>query len=311
MRRWIRGSDTPNHESEAHWRKGRTVLTGSERLGETSKRRWINVAVGGALLLVVVSAALFAPWLTPYEPGQQILERRLEPPSWSHLLGLDELGRDVLTRLLFGARVSVGVGLAVVLFAGALGTLFGAIAGYAGGRVDDLLMRISDVFLAFPGILLAIALVAVLGPALRHVILALVVIGWVGYARLVRGQVLQIRELEFVSAARACGVKSSVILWRHVLPNVLPTLMVQASLGMAGAILAEAGLSFLGLGIQPPTASWGAMIDGGRSHLLDAPHLALFPGLAILLTVMGLNFLGDGLVDALDPQSLSKRSAPQ
>jgi peptide/nickel transport system permease protein len=261
-----------------------------------------NLLVGGSLFALALAMALFAPWLAPYQPHEQLLERRLEPPSRSHPLGLDELGRDILSRLLFGARISFGVGLSVVLFAGSIGCLLGCIAGYFGGRVDAWLMRISDVFLAFPGILLAIALVAVLGPALRHVILALVVIGWVGYARLVRGQVLQIRELEFVLAARAGGASARRILWQHILPNVLPALMVQASLGMAGAILAEAGLSFLGLGIQPPTPSWGAMIEAGRSHLLDAPHLALFPGLAILLVVMGLNFLGDGLVDSMNPR---------
>ena len=258
--------------------------------------------IGLSLVAMVASSALLAPWIAPMDPTEQQLDRRLEGPSIEHPLGMDELGRDVFSRLLFGGRVSMMVGLAVVLLAGTAGTVVGSFAGYWGGRVDQLLMRVSDVFLAFPGILLAIALVAVLGPALRHVILALVVIGWVGYARLVRGQVLQIREQDFVVAARSMGVPSLWILFRHVLPNVLPTLTVQASLGMAGAILAEAGLSFLGLGIQPPTPSWGAMIDAGRSHLLDAPHLALAPGAAILLTVMGLNFLGDALVDALNPR---------
>jgi peptide/nickel transport system permease protein len=258
--------------------------------------------VGAVVVATVLLTALLAPWLAPYDPNDQDLERRLEPPSLEHPLGHDELGRDILSRMIYGARVSVGVGLSVVLLAGALGTALGSLSGFVGGRLDTLVMRVSDVFLAFPGILLAIALVAVLGPALRHVILALVVIGWVGYARLVRGQVLQIREQEFVLAARTIGLKPSRVLWVHVLPNVLPTLMVQASLGMAGAILAEAGLSFLGLGIQPPTPSWGAMINAGRSHLLDAPHLALFPGAAILFTVLGLNFLGDALVDALNPR---------
>jgi len=258
--------------------------------------------VGAALVAGTMLVALAAPWIAPGDPAAQLLERRLESPSRDHPLGLDELGRDIYTRLVYGARVSVGVGLAVVLLSGLFGTLVGAVAGYVGGRVDALLMRLTDVFLAFPGILLAIALVAVLGPALRHVVFALVAIGWVSYARLVRGQVLQIRELEFVTAARATGVTDVRILWRHVLPNFLPTLLVQASLGMAGAILAEASLSFLGLGIQPPTPSWGAMINAGRGHLLDAPHLALFPGLAILLAVMALNFLGDGLVDLLDPR---------
>ncbi|MDH3253869.1 MAG: ABC transporter permease [Acidobacteriota bacterium] len=260
-----------------------------------------GLVFGAVLALCVVVAAVLAPWLAPYSAAELNLERRLESPSLAHPLGLDELGRDVLSRLLFGARVSVGVGLAVVLLAGAVGALIGSVSGFAGGRVDALLMRLTDVFMAFPGILLAIALVAVLGPALRHVVVALVVIGWVGYARLVRGQVLKIREEEFVLAARAAGVRASGVLVRHILPNVFPTLLVQASVGMAGAILAEAGLSFLGLGIQPPTPSWGAMINAGRGHLLDAPHLAAFPGAAILLTVMALNFLGDGLVDLLDP----------
>lgn len=258
--------------------------------------------LGALFVLVSVGSAIFAPVLAPYDSSEQRLDRRLEGPSREHPLGLDELGRDIVSRMFFGARVSIGVGLTVVVLAGALGTLIGAVSGYLGGRVDQLLMRVADVFMAFPGILLAIALVAVLGPALEHVVLALVVIGWVGYARLVRGQVLQVREQEFVTAARSVGTRGAAILIRHILPNVLPMLLVQASLGMAGAILAEAGLSFLGLGIQPPTPSWGAMINAGRGHLLDAPHLALAPGIAILITVMGLNFLGDGLVDYLDPR---------
>jgi len=266
----------------------------------------LTLGTGAALVALVLLVALLGPLLAPFDPAEQFLERRLEPPSGTYPLGLDELGRDILSRLLYGARVSVSVGLAVVVLAGLVGTALGALAGYAGGRVDHLLMRLTDVFLAFPGILLAIALVAVLGPALRHVVLALVVIGWTGYARLVRGQVLQLREQEFIQASRVVGVGGVWIVFRHVLPNVLPVLMVQASLGMAGAILAEASLSFLGLGIQPPAPSWGAMINAGRSHLLDAPHLTLVPGIAILLTVMGLNFLGDALADLLDPQRETK-----
>lgn len=258
----------------------------------------------------MLAVAALGPWLAPGDPARQLLERRLEPPSLQHPLGLDELGRDILVRLVHGARVSISVGLSVVLLAGLAGTGIGAVAGFVGGRTDALLMRLTDVFLAFPGILLAIALVAVLGPALPNVVFALVVIGWVSYARLVRGQVLQIRENEFVAAARATGQAGPMILWRHVLPNVLPTLTVQTSLGMAGAILAEASLSFLGLGIQPPTPSWGAMVNAGRGHLLDAPHLSLFPGLAIVLTVLSLNFLGDGLVDLLDPRQRGLVSAP-
>ena len=273
-------------------------------------KRRLPVVIGASLVMLSILTAILAPILAPHDPAAQQLERRLEPPSAEHLLGLDELGRDIFSRLVYGARVSLGVGLTVVLLSGAIGTLIGAVSGFLGGRVDALLMRVSDVFLAFPGILLAIALVAVLGPALRHVILALVVIGWVGYARLVRGQVLQIREMEFVAAAEATGLERPRVLLRHVLPNVLPILTVQLSLGMAGAILAEASLSFLGLGIQPPTPSWGAMINAGRSHLLDAPHLGLFPGLAILLTVMGLNFLGDALVDSLDPRERGAFDVP-
>jgi peptide/nickel transport system permease protein len=254
------------------------------------------------VLAVAIIAAVFAPWIAPVDPGFQDLERRLEGPSREHPLGLDELGRDILSRLLFGARVSLAVGLCVVSLAGTVGTAIGAVAGYAGGRVDAALMRLADAVLAFPGILLAIALVAVVGPALSNLVLALVAMGWVGYARLVRGQVLRLREQEFVAAARVMGLRRRRIVFRHLLPNVLPTLLVQASLSMAGAILAEAGLSFLGLGIQAPTPSWGAMISAGRSHLLDAPHLALFPGLAILVTVMSLNFLGDALVESLDPR---------
>lgn len=257
---------------------------------------------GGVLAALSVLVALLAPWIAPYDPTAQELERRLSPPSADHPLGRDELGRDILSRLIYGARVSVSVGLSVVVLAALLGAAVGSVAGFVGGRTDAVLMRVTDAFFAFPGILLAIALVAVLGPALRHVVVALVAIGWVGYARLVRGQVLQLREQEFVMAARAAGVPGRRILGRHVIPNLLPALVVQASLGMAGAIMAEASLSFLGLGIQAPTPSWGAMINAGRGHLLDAPHLALFPGIAILLTVMGLNFLGDGLVDRLDPR---------
>ena len=261
-----------------------------------------DALLGGLLVGALALAALLAPWLAPFDPAEQRLEQRLEGPSAGHPLGLDELGRDVLSRLLHGARVSLLVGLSVVGLAGLLGGAAGALAGWAGGAVDAALMRLADVVLAFPGILLAIALVGVLGPALGHLVLALVAIGWVGYARLLRAQVLAWREREFVLAGRALGLPAWRLLLRHLLPNVLPPFLVQVSLGMAGAILAEASLSFLGLGIQPPTPSWGAMINAGRGHLLDAPHLTLFPGLAILAAVLGLNFLGDGLVEALDPE---------
>jgi peptide/nickel transport system permease protein len=271
------------------------------RVFADGRASWASATVA-ALALV----ALVGPWIAPYPVAAQDLEHRLAAPSFSHPLGLDELGRDVLSRLLAGARVSLAVGLAVVGISSLVGTAVGALAGVAGGWVDDLVMRVVDVFLAFPGILLAIALVAVLGPSLEHVLLALVTIGWVGYARLVRGQLLKLRELDFVTAARAAGVPRARLVALHLLPNVLPLLAVQASLGMAGAILAEASLSFLGLGIQPPTPSWGAMINAGRSHLLDAPHVTLFPGLAILASVVSLNFLGDALVDRFDPQFVAR-----
>ena len=258
--------------------------------------------VGAAIVLLAVVAALTAPWVVPYDPSGQQLSLRLERPSVHHPFGLDELGRDIFSRVLAGARISLLVGITVVGISTIVGVLLGAIAGYFGGWIDDVISRGIDVLLAFPGILLAIALVAVLGPNLTNVVLALSVIGWVGYARLVRGQVLRAREFEFVQAARALGASTARILVRHVIPTTLPAVMVQATLGMAGAILAEAALSFLGLGVQPPAPSWGTMLNGGRLHLLDAPHLTIFPGAAIALLVLGFNFLGDGLRDALDPK---------
>ena len=263
----------------------------------------MQIRVGAFFVIVAVVAALAAPWLMPHDPAAQVLQMRLEGPQPGHLFGLDELGRDVLSRLFAGARISLMVGAVVVGVSASLGLAIGAVAGYMGGRVDEAISRVMDVLLAFPGILLAIALVAVLGPSLTNVVLALTAIGWVGYARLVRGQVLKARELEFVQAARALGAGPLRLLARHIVPTAVPALTVQATLGMAGAILAEAALSFLGLGVQPPTPSWGTMINGGRVHLIDAPHLTVFPGIAIALLVLGFNFLGDGLRDRLDPRS--------
>jgi len=257
---------------------------------------------GALLTIILIVAALAAPLLSPYDPDVQDTMRRLEAPSHQHPLGLDDLGRDVLSRILWGARVSLRVGFSVVVIASLIGVSLGAIAGYFGGAADVIIMRICDILLAFPGILLAIALVAVLGPSLNNVILALGTIGWVGYARLVRGQVLKVREMEYVTAAEALGARSMRVILRHVLPNVINPVIVMATLGLAGAILAEAALSFLGLGVQPPTPSWGAMLTSGRRYLGIANHLAIYPGAAIMLAVMGLNFLGDGLIDALDPK---------
>jgi peptide/nickel transport system permease protein len=260
------------------------------------------IRIGMLIVCLAVFGAVAGPFLTPYDPSAQELARRLEGPSLAHPLGLDELGRDILARLLAGARISLLVGLAVVSVSSLVGMTLGSIAGYFGGRLDDGISRVIDVLMAFPGILLAIALVAVLGPSLTNVVLALSVIGWVGYARLVRGQALRAREFDFVQAARALGAGSPRIILRHILPTAFPAVVVQATLGMAGAIIAEAALSFLGLGVQPPTPSWGTMLDAGRSHLFDAPHLTIFPGLAIALLVLGLNFVGDGLRDRVDPK---------
>jgi len=258
----------------------------------------------GVLIVVGVAlAAAIGPWLVPHDPVAQNLPLRLSGPSWQHPLGLDELGRDLLARMLAGARVSLLVGLSVVTISAAAGVLIGAVAGYVGGALDTLVGRLMDVLMAFPGILLAIALVAVLGPSLRNVVLALVTIGWVGYARLVRGQVLKVRELEYVQAARALGASMPRVVARHVIPATFSSVTVQATLGMAAAIIAEASLSFLGLGVQPPTPSWGTMLDAGRSHLFDAPHLTIVPGLAIAVLVVGFNFAGDALRDRLDPRA--------
>jgi peptide/nickel transport system permease protein len=271
---------------------------------KTFKRFARNFAFTSGLLLTValVVVALAAPLLATHDPSVQDTSRRLEAPSNEHLLGLDDLGRDVLSRIVWGARVSLRVGFSVVILASLVGVTLGAISGYFGGIIDVLVMRLCDILLAFPGILLAIALVAVLGPSLNNVILALASIGWVGYARLVRGQVLKVREMEYVTAAKAMGAKSPRVIVLHVLPNVINPVIVMATLGLAGAILSEAALSFLGLGVQPPTPSWGAMLTSGRRYLGLANHLAIFPGAAIMLAVMGLNFLGDGLIDALDPK---------
>lgn len=260
------------------------------------------IRAGALIVALAVLGALLAPFLLPWDPSAQDLAHRLDGPSLSHLFGLDELGRDILARVLLGARVSLMVGLVVVGVSAVVGMSVGAIAGYYGGMIDHAIGRVMDILMAFPGMLLAIALVAVLGPSLANVVLALTVIGWVGYARLVRGQVLRAREFDYVMAARALGSGTLRVLVRHVLPTALPPVLVQATLGMAGAILSEAALSFLGLGVQPPTPSWGTMINGGRTHLLDAPHLTVFPGICLAIVVLGFNFLGDGLRDAIDPR---------
>jgi peptide/nickel transport system permease protein len=261
-------------------------------------------ATGVALIVVFVTFALFAPWIAPQDPASINLPARLGGPSHAHRFGTDELGRDIFSRIVYGSRISMLVGSCVVLTSLALGLVIGSIAGYYGGGIDRFVnIVLMNAFLSFPGILLAIAFVAFRGPGIFNLVLALSLGGWVGYARLVRGQVLAAREREFVEAARALGAGDLRIIIRHILPNIIQPVIVQAAIGMAGAILAEATMSFLGLGVPPPTASWGAMLNDGRAHLFDAPHLVLFPALAVMLAVLSFNFIGDALRDYLDPRS--------
>jgi peptide/nickel transport system permease protein len=261
---------------------------------------------GLALTLLLLLLALGAPWLAPYDPAAQNLPARLASPDAAHWMGTDELGRDVLSRVLFGARVSMFVSVSVVLGAGLVGLAIGALAGYLGGWPDRLVNAVLiNAFLSFPGILLAIAFAAFLGPGLGKVILALTITGWAGYARLARAQVLQTKELDYVVAARTLGASDARILVRHLLPNILPPVLVQATVALAGAILAESTLSFLGLGVLAPMPSWGAMLNDGRSHLFDAPHLVIFPALAVMAAVLAFNLLGDALRDWMDPRMRS------
>lgn len=259
---------------------------------------WLGFWIVCALSLL----ALFGPWLSPSDPRLISLADELLPPGPGRLLGTAENGVDVLSYVIHGARVSMLVGLLATLLSAVLGTLLGAVSGYVGGWVDEAVMRVVDVLLAFPGILLAIFITAVLGPSLWNVILALCATGWTGYARLSRAQVLGLRDRDFVTAARALGASDRRIVLRHLLPNLLGPVVVQATFGVPGAVLAEASLSFLGLGVPPGTPSWGALVDQGTQYLMIAPHVALIPGVAIGVTVLGFNLLGDGLRDRLDPR---------
>lgn len=263
------------------------------------------LAVFGVVLMVVFAVlAAFAPWIAPYDPAAINLHARLLGPSASHWFGTDELGRDILSRVIFGTRISLFVATSVVAIALSVGIVAGSIAGYYGGWLDVILnVLVMNAFMALPGILIAIALVAFLGPGMGNLIFALSITGWVGYARLVRAQVLAAREREFVEAARAAGATDLRILLRHILPNMIQPVMVQAAIGMAGTILAEATLSFLGLGVPPPMPSWGVMLNDARAHLFDAPHMVVFPAIAIMLAVLSFNFIGDALRDQLDPRT--------
>jgi peptide/nickel transport system permease protein len=261
-------------------------------------------AVGVVLVVIFVTFAIFAPWIAPQDPAAINLPARLDSASHAHWFGTDELGRDILSRIIYGARISMLVGGCVVLTSLVLGLIIGSIAGYYGGAIDRFFnVVVMNAFLSFPGILIAIAFVAFRGPGIFNLVVALSLSGWVGYARLVRGQVLAAREREYVEASRALGASDLRIIVHHILPNIIQPVIVQAAIGMAGAILLEATMSFLGLGVPPPTASWGAMLNDGRAHLFDAPHLVLFPAVAVMLAVLSFNFIGDALRDYLDPRS--------
>jgi peptide/nickel transport system permease protein len=261
-------------------------------------------ALGVVLVTLFIVCAVFAPFLAPRDPAQLDLAGRLLPPGHGHWFGTDELGRDILSRTLYGARISLVVAISVVSFSLGIGLVAGLASGFYGGWTDTVVnIYLTNAFLALPGILLAIAFVAFLGPGLFNLILALSISGWVGYARLVRAQVMAVKEREFVEAARALGASDLRVVWRHILPNIVQPLIVQAAIGMASAVLAEATLSFLGLGVPPPAASWGAMLNDARSHLFDSPHLVIFPATAVMLAVLSFNFIGDALRDLLDPRT--------
>lgn len=263
---------------------------------------------GAVIVALVILVALFAPVLAPHDPNLQELTLRLKPPFWKegaapgYLLGTDVLGRDQLSRLIYGARISVSVGATAVLLAGAIGVAMGLASGYLGGLVDNLLMRFTDGFIAFPGLLLTILVMGVVGSGVSTLVLVLGLTGWVGYCRVVRGETLALREREFVLAARSLGQTAPRIMWKHLLPNVSASVVVLATLNVAQTILAESGLSYLGIGVPPEVPTWGRMLSEGRQYLAVAPWLSTFPGIAISVTVLGIIFLGDWLRDVLDPR---------
>ena len=267
----------------------------------TAYRRNRLAMAGAAVVLVLFLMAILAPWLTPYDPYAIDLEIMTEAPSWAHWLGTDQFGRDLLTRNLYGTRISLVIGIVPTLLSMAIGTTLGLAGGFYGGKVDMVIMRLCDIVLAFPSLLLAMVVMYTLGATLVNIFIALAAVGWAGTARVVRSQVLSLKEKEFVEAARAVGVKNRVIMVRHILPNCLPALIVLFTLGIPGAILSEASLSFLGVGAQPPTPSWGLIVTSGKEFLFSAPWVAIAPGLFILVTVLAFNFMGDGFRDALDP----------
>jgi peptide/nickel transport system permease protein len=258
--------------------------------------------LGGGVVLLLLLTALFAPWIAPYDPYAINVRDRLQPPGAQYFFGTDDLGRDLFSRIVYGARTTIQTGVVVILIAASLGTLLGLTSGYFGGSVDALIMRVVDVGLAFPYILLALAIVAALGPSLQNALIAIGLAYVPGWARFVRGSVLAVKENEYITAARALGATNAQIIRRHVLVNVLPPIIVIASLDFPAAVLSTAALSYIGLGAQPPTAEWGALLTGARSYMRSAPWLVNFPGLAIFVTMLGFNFLGNALRDTLDPK---------
>lgn len=263
--------------------------------------------LGLSIVLFLIFVGLLAPWLAPYDPATQNIEERLHSPNSEHLMGTDQLGRDVFSRILYGARISLKVSFLVVTVSLLIGAVLGVISGYIGGWVDEAIMRLVDLLIAYPGFLFALVVVAVLGPSLVNLLIALAVTGWTGYARIIRGEVLSVKEDEFIKAAQIMGASRSRIMVQHIIPNVVSPIIVLATMNMATVVLATAGLSFLGFGAQPPTPEWGSMLANSRNLLTTAWWMANFPGMAIMLTVFGFNLLGDGLRDVLDPRDKSSQ----
>lgn len=279
---------------------------------ESYKQFWRRLAknkaavVGGTLILFIIIMAFVGPWIistfTDLQPNKTNLANKLAAPSSAHWFGTDSFGRDIFTRVIYGTKLTLYVGFLSVFIGGIIGVIFGIVAGYYGGRIDTIIMRLMDVLLAFPGILLALAIVAVLGGSLTNVIIAVGIFSIPAFARVVRGSTLSVRKLEYIDAVRALGASDFRIIFKHILPNIMSPIIVQASLRIATAILTGAGLAFLGLGAQPPTPEWGAMLNEGRAYMYEAGHVALFPGLMIVLVVLAFNIFGDGVRDALDPK---------
>jgi len=291
---------------ESVWNKGGPVekVKGESlfRITVSQLKKNKGAMTGGVIILIFIFSAIFAPFLAPYDPLDSNLEETLQSYNYKHWLGTDEQGRDILSRIIYGGRMSLAIGVIAVVIANALGVLLGLISGFMGGKVDNIIMRFMDILLAFPGMLLALAIVSALGPGIINLMIAIGVYSVPTFARVVRGSVLAVKEMEFVDAARAIGQNDVLIALSHILPNCIGPVLVLSTLRIATAILTGAGLSFLGLGPQPPTPEWGSMLSSGRTYLRIAPWVATFPGLAIMFVVLGFNIFGDGLRDAMDPR---------